>query len=99
MLPKLGELPKEADWQGVDQEAEARVLKFPLELEHGQRGIRFHWEIVSPDEAVMYCVELAGSLGLQALAIADTLRRRYGLEALNLAIDWNFRESLGRPSR
>ena len=93
-LPALGDLPVEADWKGLDHELVAMVLNFPLELEVMKHGARSLWEVVDEDVVAKHCDEQAGEKGLQAIRIADALRKHYRLAQVGLSLEWDFRESL-----
>lgn len=79
-LPKLGELPSEANWTTLDPILLSRSLSLPNELLLGERMIAF-WSDIDHEPSLLRnaCDAQAGICGYRAWQLAEELRSRYGL--------------------
>jgi hypothetical protein len=81
-LPTLSSYPQESDWRSLDPTLAGRVLSFPNEITSAEMSCQFQGtregnQVASGEETVF--------AGVNALRLAQALRKKYHLDAVVIA--------------
>jgi len=98
-LPKLGDFPDNVDWKSISSHLMYKLLAFPNEILSANNSITFVANMIAgppdyeeADEERCYQYAL---LGLTAINLANTLRKKYAIPRRTF-IDWNPEEEFRR---
>ena len=89
VVPTLGDLPDKSErWREIPVSLTARVLGFEPYRRTVQAGINSCFEMVGPGEGYAEARRQCVRLGRRAVDLAQDLRSKYGLPALEMEWDW-----------
>jgi hypothetical protein len=83
-LPPPPVFPEDLDWKSIDHDLMYRLLSFPSESEKVNRVVNIAWNCSIPpdfEEGFEWQRSEYAKLGLEAFAITETLRKKYGIPA------------------